>query len=474
MAAAAPAHAATKPACTAYSRRGHRRGQIVTYRRNAGRDDGYGNTLYDFYACVWPDGKPRYVGSGAIDLGGEYGANQILSDLYVDAPYAFAIEESGAADYEMCGKYDPTGKCSPPTYSMRVLDVRKARSCTSAPQPPERVFATLRQSGWSCPVKIAPQSGAAPVPAGTALAEFPVTSGAKPLDLAAAADGQLWFTDSTSGTPCAAGGLARFDPATGAFSQFGLPVRCPQQLPLTVGPDGGVWVAAGGVGLERVDPATGTAALKDVRQINGVASGPGGAVWYGIAGDTRGAIAVIVPSTHAQSHYSAGLTGQLGQILGAPKAVLYFTTTDAGHALGEITAATGKIREWPTSLLTADTAASPVGAIALGAGPTLWLTIEDGYPGIGRFDVSTGKLTDFWTGLPQNSGPAGIAVGADGNVYFTDPPEDAIGRLTPSTGDITEFEVPGSPPQAIVATPDGDIWFTTAQALGRLAPSQLP
>ena len=71
-----------------------------------------------------------------------------------------------------------------------------------------------------------------------------------------------------------------------------------------------------------------------------------------------------------------------------------------------------------------------------------------------------GAFTEF-TIPTANSGPLGIAAGADGNVWFTETNGDKIGRITP-TGTITEFTIPtaNSTPFAIAAGADGNLWFT--------------
>jgi streptogramin lyase len=58
-------------------------------------------------------------------------------------------------------------------------------------------------------------------------------------------------------------------------------------------------------------------------------------------------------------------------------------------------------------------------------------------------------------------GPQGIAVGPDGNLWFTEYAANQIGRVTPA-GVITEFPIPTarSGPWGIVAGPDGNLWFT--------------
>ncbi len=72
----------------------------------------------------------------------------------------------------------------------------------------------------------------------------------------------------------------------------------------------------------------------------------------------------------------------------------------------------------------------------------------------------TSQITEF--SLPsRDSSPAGIALGPDGALWFTDYAGDRIGRLTPA-GQLSEFPLPaaGSGPFSIVAGPDGALWFT--------------
>src|SRR5262249_51180627 len=56
-----------------------------------------------------------------------------------------------------------------------------------------------------------------------------------------------------------------------------------------------------------------------------------------------------------------------------------------------------------------------------------------------------------------------ISAGPDGNLWFTEPDANQIGRITPA-GQITLFSVPtsGSQPTGIVAGSNGNIWFTEA------------
>ena len=75
-----------------------------------------------------------------------------------------------------------------------------------------------------------------------------------------------------------------------------------------------------------------------------------------------------------------------------------------------------------------------------------------------------------------NSQPEGIALGPDGNMWFTETAANQIGRIDPK-GNITEFVVPQalSAPVDIVAGADGALWFTEEsgfpEGIGRVTTS---
>jgi streptogramin lyase len=73
------------------------------------------------------------------------------------------------------------------------------------------------------------------------------------------------------------------------------------------------------------------------------------------------------------------------------------------------------------------------------------------------------------------SNPVGIALGLDGNLWFTEFAGNKIGVITPA-GTVTEFPLPtnsqgqSSQPLAILRAPDGTLWFTMSNAsrIGRI------
>ncbi len=91
--------------------------------------------------------------------------------------------------------------------------------------------------------------------------------------------------------------------------------------------------------------------------------------------------------------------------------------------------------------------------------------------------ASLGTITEFSAGLPAGSAPAAIVAGPDGNLWFNaEGSTRGIGRITPS-GTIAEFTAglnPGSHPRGIALGPEGNLWFTddgTTRAIGEITPA---
>lgn len=119
--------------------------------------------------------------------------------------------------------------------------------------------------------------------------------------------------------------------------------------------------------------------------------------------------------------------------------------------------------------------------IALGADGNMWFTESRlDFGKIARID-SRGRITEFDVPNPSSQ-PDDIVSGPDGALWFTGPsgfPDFFIGRVT-TDGQFTGFAPPCDPdgacsivPQGIASGPDGNIWFTEAlrNAIVRLTPS---
>src|SRR5205807_1491762 len=130
-----------------------------------------------------------------------------------------------------------------------------------------------------------------------------------------------------------------------------------------------------------------------------------------------------------------------------------------------VVAVTVKIDEFPIP-----TAASSPRSIAVGADGNLWFTELFGN-NIGRITRS-GVVTEFPV-RTSFGGPSTVTAGPDGAPWFTEESGNKIGRITPA-GKIDEFLIPtaNSFPKSITAGPDGNLWFTEegGNKIGRITP----
>jgi virginiamycin B lyase len=84
----------------------------------------------------------------------------------------------------------------------------------------------------------------------------------------------------------------------------------------------------------------------------------------------------------------------------------------------------------------------------------------------------------FRKGITKGSKPGLITAAADGNLWFTQPDGNSIGRITPR-GTVTEFRrgiSRGAGPLGITDGPDGNVWFTELEGnrIGRIETGAAP
>jgi virginiamycin B lyase len=114
----------------------------------------------------------------------------------------------------------------------------------------------------------------------------------------------------------------------------------------------------------------------------------------------------------------------------------------------------GKVTEWsvPTPRFARDPAVAPDGSI--------YIAVMSGNK-VARFDPKA-KTFKEWN-LPSGHRPHGLLVDKSGIVWTTGNGNGTIGRLDPTSGNITEVKTPseGGGPHTLVITEDGGtIWFT--------------
>lgn len=88
--------------------------------------------------------------------------------------------------------------------------------------------------------------------------------------------------------------------------------------------------------------------------------------------------------------------------------------------------------------------------------------------GLARVTPS-GSTTVFDSGI---TAAQAVTAGPEGSMWYIGNSSDVIGRLNPATGAVTEYSYPSGAGGGldIVTGPDGELWFTTTQAVGKIDP----
>jgi virginiamycin B lyase len=168
---------------------------------------------------------------------------------------------------------------------------------------------------------------------------------------------------------------------------------------------------------------------------------------------------VVTPTRKAEPNGIASGPG--------PNLNVWFTETSIAR-VAEITTSGPPYTEYTLP----DSAARPVG-IALGADGNMWVT-DPGTNSIWKVEPLRVKPHIKFTQyhLSGNAQPLNITNGPDGALWFTEPGTNSIGRLTVSGKALAEYPVTtkGADPVGITAGTDNALWFTEqhARQLGRM------
>jgi streptogramin lyase len=191
----------------------------------------------------------------------------------------------------------------------------------------------------------------------------------------------------------------------------------------------------------------------------GITKGPLGSEWFSM----NRAIGRIDQQGHRTVYHMPGTAGDpgggnIGWLTRGRGGAVWFSQRDTA-AIGRITA-NGTVTQFPLP------APSSTQGIVLDHGQ-VYFTDQAAHV-LGVLDPATGNVREF--PVPVGGSPVGLAMGPDGNLWFTEPFGQGIGRMTPD-GDFTIFPVAsGEVPFRITAGPDGALWFSElfGNAVGRI------
>jgi streptogramin lyase len=275
-------------------------------------------------------------------------------------------------------------------------------------------------------------------------------------------DGNLWFTESTSGK------IGIINPTTDAITELSLPTVSAGPRGITSGPDGNLWFTENSVSkIGMVNPSTHVvtefATKKASSGPQDITVGPDGNLWFTEFSANK--IGVINPTTHLITEFAVPTSAsQPYGITTGPDGNLWFSER-LGYKIGMINPTTHVITEF----------VNPSGPepeeIATGPDGYLWFGTDNS---IEKLNPATHVFTKFAT----TNGASGILTGPDGNVWFTEGfalHPAIIARIDPSTGALTEYGAGASTFHTFGLTvgPDGNLWFTDAAARARVGVATL-
>jgi virginiamycin B lyase len=180
-------------------------------------------------------------------------------------------------------------------------------------------------------------------------------------------------------------------------------------------------------------------------------------------------IAVATPAPSAPNLYTISHPISMNSQGPATLTATVTTAADAGGGTQTATAQVtinggnplcGLITEFPVSNPNGQPA-----AIALGPDGNLWFT-ECPAEKIGRM-TTAGVETDYSSG--HASAPVGIVSGPSGALWFADSSNNVIGEMNTSGSLLNQFPTPGTPgsgPGALTEGSDGNIWYTRREPPG--------
>jgi streptogramin lyase len=295
-------------------------------------------------------------------------------------------------------------------------------------------------------------------PAPTTLYTVPVPANvasnwSTPYAITVGPDKNLWFTDyfdNLIGRSTPSGGITEY-----LLSSGGDPTA------IAAGPDGNLWfIERYGGAYGRITPSgtiTEFAGGPYGVDPDSLVAGPDGNLW---AADDQGWIARITPAGTITDFPGAGINPST--ITVGPDGNLWYT---AISVIGKMSTA-GVNTSFPLN-----SGYSFPGGIMKGPDGNLWFTEQGGSQGAIARITPNGVITDF--PLPTVTYPdrttwgvqaSDLAVGPDGNLWFTANSESLFGQITPG-GTITYYlpanasSFGGTSPNSLVAGPDGNLWF---------------
>ncbi len=287
---------------------------------------------------------------------------------------------------------------------------------------------------------------------------------ATPANIVTGADGLLYVTGPNGASPSTVWTYTTAG-VEGNWSS-GLAVT---PLASAMGPDGNLWFVGGDANVYTwSDAANLNAAFSHpvvgASAFSAITQGPDGNMWVVDPGPM--VIYAISPTTHSQLATSYVVAGTPGGITAnsSSGAIWFYTNVSGNYELGSFFPGAN-----PSYTAAIPGTGGVISGITTDSGGNVWVT-----------DSVNNALDEYIAGAWHqhatgvSGAPAAVTMGADGNVYFSEPGTNQIGMFNVTTTSFTHFNIPtaGANPGGITLGPDGRIWFTerAVTQIGALTP----
>ncbi len=274
-----------------------------------------------------------------------------------------------------------------------------------------------------------------------------------PEDIVGGPDGNAWFIEHFGNK------IGKVNP-TGTITTYATAAGAEPRR-ITTGPEGNLWFSENAKKIGRITPSGKITEFPTIFSEHGsenIATGPNGWIWF--SEPIARQISEINPSAtnekFTRTVFPVGATP--GEMAMGPDGNMWVILTGA-NKIAKVPAS-GTVTEFSLP------AGSKPVDITAGPGNSMWFT-NAGTKKIGKITMA-GVVTEYALPAEPNVTPGAIAAGPDGNVWFT--AQDYVGKMTP-TGEVGEYLTNVySSTMGIASGADGNMWFTTGEAVGSIAP----
>ncbi|HYW00823.1 MAG TPA: copper resistance protein CopC [Candidatus Acidoferrum sp.] len=295
--------------------------------------------------------------------------------------------------------------------------------------------------------------------------ELPLANDVGPYGIAVDKNGIIWFAETGTGS------IGRYDPTTGALSEYPLPQTGSRPFYIATGNNGTLWISETQYNqIVMFDTSTNTFKTYSIPTSGSVPGGLSldnlGNVWF--TEEIGNNIGRLNPTTGVITEFQIPTTDSIPIQTAVDQRGFAWFTESKGEKIGMINPSNGTITEFQPQN---GTLLGPTG-ITIAPNGSVWFT-EHGGNRITQFILANDTFHQH--PLPtERAFPFGITYQSN-RVWFVEHVANSIATFDPTTGSFNRFPIPNnsSDVQLLAVDQAGNVWFTlpASNVLGVLTPT---